>query len=347
MNSKQFGGKLNSSLKEWYAQSLQWQKGKFQNAIPTQTGIDWRKLPGMLCKQIKGHPQGMPKQALPLQDFDAGEFLNKQNEPAYAWFGHSALALRLDGFNILIDPMLGQDASPIGPARTKRFSERSLEQIELMPDLDLVLISHDHYDHLDMNSILKLESKVKSFVVALGLKRHLIAWGIDASRIEEMDWWDQKQIGNLEIHFTPSRHFSGRGLSSMARCLWGGWVLKGADHSIWFSGDGGYGPHFKEIGERFGSFDLAFMECGQYCVDWPDIHMFPEESVQAALDAGVKIAIPVHWAGFNLSYQHAWFEPIEDFSKHAKANKLNWRSPLPGKVYAIRETSTEWWHEHK
>jgi len=346
MSSKQFGGRITKKWKDAYEGSSNWRKGKFENLIKTELGVSIQKLPGMLYRQIKNNKLSNPSQNLPIKQLDTKLFLKEEAEPKFVWYGHSVVLLRLNGKSILIDPMFGNDCSPIGPKRTKRFSSNSLQCIEHLPPIDLVLITHDHYDHLDLKSIQHLNNKVKKYFVALGVKRHLVSWGIKYENITEFDWWQTQTIEDIQITFTPTRHFSGRGLSSMGRCLWGGWALKTENKSIWFSGDSGYGPHFKEIGKTLGPFDIGFMECGQYCHDWPDIHMFPHESVEAACDAGVKNAIPVHWAGFNLSYQHAWYEPPVAFMKAAEENSLKVLTPKLGDVSDLGISTSEWWKEY-
>ncbi|MGZ3942108.1 MAG: MBL fold metallo-hydrolase [Bacteroidia bacterium] len=345
--SKQFGGKITEKWKSIYAASPNWKDGAFKNLIETQTRIDWRQIPGILCKQIRGHKAGKPKSELPIQEFDKNTFLRSSDKAKFIWYGHSVILMRLNDKTILIDPMLGSDASPIAPTKTKRFSNNTLSIINDLPEIDLMVITHDHYDHLDHESIKKLKAKTKHFYTSLGVKRHLIRWGVDEKKIEEFDWWDTKQFNGITITFTPTRHFSGRGITSLAKCLWGGWAFKTPSENIWFSGDGGYGPHFKEIGEKLGPFDFGMMECGQYCVDWPEIHMFPTESVRAAKEAKVKVAMPVHWGGFTLSYQHAWFEPVEDFAKEAEVHSLPYITPQIGEMFDPSSTTKSWWLKHK
>jgi L-ascorbate metabolism protein UlaG (beta-lactamase superfamily) len=347
MSTKQFGGKISKKWRTIYESSPNWKDGAFQNLSKTQTGIDWKKLPGILCKQVRGHKEGAPKANIPIQPFDRASFLRSSAKTKFIWYGHSVILMRINHQTILIDPMLGGDASPIAPAKTKRFSGNSLGVINDLPEIDLMVLTHDHYDHLDLESIKRLKGKTRHYFVSLGVKRHLIHWGIDENKIEEFDWWDSKVFNDIKITFTPTRHFSGRGISSMAKCLWGGWVFKTASENIWFSGDGGYGDHFKEIGKRLGPFDFGMMECGQYCDDWADIHMFPKECVQAALDAKVEVAMPVHWAGFKLSYQHAWFEPVEDFAKEAEANHLRYITPVIGEIFDPSSNTKAWWVKFK
>jgi L-ascorbate metabolism protein UlaG (beta-lactamase superfamily) len=252
--------------------------------------------------------------------------------------------IRVHGKNILIDPMFGPDTTPIAPMPTIRFSDNTLDIIDSLPEIDLVMITHDHYDHLDLASIEKLNSKVKEYYVALGVGRHLEAWGVSGSCIAEFDWWDGITWAGIDIFFTPTRHFSGRGIKDRSMSLWGGWVLNTGTENIWISGDGGYGKHFSEIGERLGPFDLAFMECGQYNSDWHEMHMFPDESVQAAVDAGVNKAIPIHWGAFSLSYQHTWYEPVEHFILSAHTSNMPFSSPPLGKVFSIEvEELDQWW----
>ncbi|MCB0522999.1 MAG: MBL fold metallo-hydrolase [Saprospiraceae bacterium] len=346
MPSKQFGGKLTDQWLGRYQSSPNWKDGAFKNLVDTQAAVNWRQLPGIICKQIKGHKQGYPASPLPVKPFDHAQFSQGSDTAKFVWYGHSVVLMRLHGKNILIDPMLGPDASPIAPTKTRRFSANSLDIIDDLPEIDLLLITHDHYDHLDLASIGKLKSKVKQYFVALGVKRHLISWGVEEQIIEEFDWWDSRNFEEINITFTPTRHFSGRGLSSMAKCLWGGWAFKTPRENIWFSGDGGYANHFIEIGQRLGPFDLAFMECGQYSVDWPQIHMFPEESVKAAIDARVKVAMPVHWAGFNLSYHHAWYEPAADFVESAQGHKLTCITPRIGEIFDVNSHTEHWWLKH-
>jgi L-ascorbate metabolism protein UlaG (beta-lactamase superfamily) len=346
MRIKQFGGKVTANIKEIFEASPNWKDGKFQNLEKTETAIKLSGLPGIIRKQLKGHVEGNPKNILPIIPFDENSFLKNDSSTKFTWYGHSVILMRLQNKTILIDPMLGDDASPIGPKRTKRFSSDTIELIKDLPEIDLMLITHDHYDHLDYDSIVRLKSKTKNYFVALGLKRHLISWGIDENSISEFDWWDNKSFADIQITFTPTRHFSGRGLSSMAKCLWGGWNLKTANENIWFSGDGGYGNHFVEIGERIGPIDIGFMECGQYCSDWSQIHMFPPESVQAAIDAKVKVAMPIHWSSFNLSYEHSWYEPAEKFAQFAKQNGLSTITPAMGEIFSINSITEHWWKNY-
>ncbi|MEM7162205.1 MAG: MBL fold metallo-hydrolase [Bacteroidota bacterium] len=343
---KQFGGRLNKKWRRIYASSPNWKKGKFQNLIKTETALDLRKMPGILRKQFKGHPHAFPSSELPITAFDKAKFLSS-GSTKFIWYGHSVILLRMNNKTILIDPMLGDDSSPIAPTKAKRFSSNTLSFVNDFPPIDLVLITHDHYDHLDLKSILALKNKTKNYFVSLGVKRHLEKWGVSPDSIIEFDWWDSKKLDDLEVTLSPTRHFSGRGLSSMAKCLWGGWVIKSKTESIWFSGDGGYGEHFTEIGEKLGPFDLAFMECGQYNNDWPDIHLFPHESVKAAKEANVRLAVPVHWGGFSLSYQHSWFDPIEDFIKHAEEKSLSYLSPPIGSIFESSSEFPKWWEEYK
>jgi L-ascorbate metabolism protein UlaG (beta-lactamase superfamily) len=239
--------------------------------------------------------------------------------------------------------MLGPNAAPIAPFPVKRFSDKTLNLIDELPQIDLLLLSHDHYDHLDFESIQKLKPKVKHYFVALGVARHLIKWGIPKNDITEFDWWGNQSFNTIDITFTPTRHFSGRGLTDRAKSLWGGWAFKTATENIWFSGDSGYGGHFKDIGTRLGPFDFAFMECGQYNKNWHQIHMYPEESVQAALDAGVTKIMPVHWAGFTLA-QHSWTDPVDRFVKEAAKQQILFSNPVLGSLHTYHEEIRHrWW----
>lgn len=180
--------------------------------------------------------------------------------------------------------------------------------------------------------------------MGLGIKRHLVAWGVAPDAITEFDWWNGTLFNNIEFTYTPTRHFSGRGLRDRDRSLWGGWSIKTPTEKFWFSGDGGYGEHFKAVGDKLGPFDFGFMECGQYNENWPMTHLFPEERVQAALDAGVQKAMPVHWTGFALA-QHSWTEPVERFLVEAKKQNLEVMLPKMGRISTVKSQGDGRWFE--
>ena len=340
----QFGGKVTADNEKRYAQSEYWQNGAFQNLEKTEMSVEFSKIPSVLFKQLKKNKNRRPEKPLSVIPFDNASFEAKSDKTKIIWYGHSAVFMRMNGQNILIDPMLGGNTTPIAPVVNKRFSDNTLSLIDDFPTIDLVLITHDHYDHLDMDSIKKLKPKVKQFFVALGVKRHLVAWGIDADKITEFDWWSNQNFNDISITFTPTRHFSGRGLTDRFKTLWGGWSFKNENEHIWFSGDGGYGKHFKEVGQRIGKVDFAFMECGQYNDDWHKIHMFPHESVQAAIDVNVQKVMPVHWAGFDLSYQHTWSEPADEFVKSCLEHNLDFMLPKIGEIFTIDKVNqAKWW----
>ena len=338
----QFGGKLTKDEKVLLRKSIQWKKGEFKNLSKTTMDMNVFKLPGLIRESVKGRKTRGPKESIPIVPFETGRF-KKNGVPKFIWYGHSVLLLQLNDKNILIDPMFGQDASPIGLIRTKRFSENTLALIDRLPVIDLVLMTHDHYDHLDFHSIRSLRKKVNIFLVPLGVRRHFMRWGVDTKKIIEFDWWQEFKLFDIEFIFTPSRHFSGRGALDRAKSLWGGWILKSEAHRIYWSGDGGYDEHFKFIGEKFGPFDWGFMECGQYNERWQQIHMYPEEAVQAAMDAKVKQAIPVHWGAFSLALHH-WKDPIFRFVHEANRMKQQHITPKPGEIIDLDSNNSDpWW----
>lgn len=347
MSRRQFGGKVTKALSARYAQSPQWNGSKFLNLEETSTSGSYQDLPGFFRKQLCDKVDREPMSPLPLLPFDSVEFLRPCGGWKAVWFGHSVVLLRLDGKTVLLDPMFGPNAAPISPVAVRRYSVDTLAIIDLLPEIDLVLLTHDHYDHLDFESIQRLRSKVRQYVVPLGVGKHLVSWGIEESSITECDWWDRVSVGGLRVNFTPSRHFSGRGLTDRAKSLWGGWVLSTGETNLWFSGDGGYGTHFKTIGEKLGPFDFGFMECGQYNEMWHALHMYPEESVRAALDASARVVMPIHWGAFTLA-QHTWREPVERFLAEAFKQELPCLVPRlgelirwPGEVGELNP----WWRE--
>jgi len=331
-----------------YARSKNWDGKKFVNQEETKMDVTLLTLPKILYKQFCQREGRSPKKDLPVLPFNKKDFLAPSGNSRFIWYGHSALLMRINNKTILIDPMFGPNAAPVAPFAIKRFSADTLAIIDELPPIDLLLLTHDHYDHLDYDSIQKLVPKVKQYYVALGTARHLIKWGVAAAAIQEFDWWDEKLFDDIQVTFTPGRHFSGRGLSDRGKSLWGGWAFKTAGENIYFSGDGGYGEHFKTVGEKLGPFDLGFMECGQYNAYWHQIHMYPEEAVQAAIDAKVKRIMPVHWAGFPLSL-HTWKEPVERFTAAAEKNNMDVIIPRLGELISVDGNRNEerWWEGYQ
>ncbi len=340
---KQFGARVTKKLKERYARSPHWTGNKFQNLEETSMNISFENIPKLLYQQLCESKGREPESPLEVLSFPGPDFLKKSS--AFIWYGHSSLLLRLNDKTILIDPMMGPDASPIAPFSTRRFSENTLDIIDDIPPVDLLLLSHDHYDHLDLSSMRKLAGKTGTYFTSLGSGRHLNYWNMAHDNLREFDWWDTKDFEGIRITFTPSRHFSGRGLTDRSKSLWGGWVIETSECKLFFSGDGGYGAHFAEIGEKLGPFDVGFMECGQYNEHWHQIHMYPEESVKAAIDAKVRCAMPVHWGAFSLA-QHSWKEPAERFVKEAKKQSLPFLTPRLGQLSGMDDSSGEWWIDH-
>jgi L-ascorbate metabolism protein UlaG (beta-lactamase superfamily) len=240
--------------------------------------------------------------------------------------------------------MFGRAPTPFPIFGLKRYSKGLPFMIEDLPSIDVVIISHDHYDHLDYGSIRKIKEMVKQFIVPLGVGSHLEKWGVNPASIIE-DWWNEIKIEGLTIASTPARHFSGRSLTDRNATLWCSWVIKGENTNIFFSGDSGYGPHFIEIGAKYGPFDLTLMECGQYDRRWAAIHMTPEEAVQAQLDVKGKMMIPIHWGAFTLAL-HDWTDPIDRVTKAAETQNLAISTPRIGEtVYISSEDYPRnmWW----
>lgn len=346
-NGQQFGGKLTKERLTRYAQSPNWDGKSFVNLEETTMDITPRKIPRLLYRQLFEKNGREPKSLLPIVPFDKETFLAPSDKTKLIWFGHSVVLMRMNHKTVLIDPMLGPDASPIAPFAVKRFSENTLALIDELPEIDLMLMTHDHYDHLDLASMQKLMPKVKKIYTSIGTGRHFEDWGVAPELITEMDWWDSNKFEGIEIHCTPSRHFAGRGGNNRAKSFWCGWTFKTENENLYFSGDGGYGNHFKEIGDKLGPFDFGMMECGQYNELWHAIHMYPEESVQAAIDAKVAVAIPVHWGAFALAL-HPWKEPVERFVAEADKSNLQLCTSQIGESIMVGERypTFKWWREY-
>ncbi|MGY3090401.1 L-ascorbate metabolism protein UlaG (beta-lactamase superfamily) [Hymenobacter sp. UYAg731] len=310
--SPQLGGTPTKADKEVYAKSGHYnaQEGKFVNLIPTRE-MTGGSMPAVMWEFLfHKSPRAAPPGPLPQQPLDSLAITRKTPEMVrVTWFGHSASLLEIAGQNILLDPMLSVKMGPVSWATPKRYNRRLAITPEKLPPIAAVLISHDHYDHLDYETIRKIKDKVGHFYVPLGIGPHLRAWGVAPARITEMNWGDSASIPGLTLRCTPSRHFSGRGLTNRNSTLWCSWVVQAAAKRVFYTGDGGYGPHFAAIGRQYGPFDLALVECGQYNESWAEIHMKPEQSVQAARDVRAAVMLPVHWGAFTESL-HAWNEPV-------------------------------------
>ncbi len=345
----QFGARAEGERMEQILSSPNYRDGKFQNLVPTQMSGENTSMFGNMIKFIKGGENREPNAPLQTAKFDKNTFLNSNTQISYTWFGHSTVLININGKIILTDPVFSKAASPVSFFGAKRFKYTNQFKVEQLPDLDAVLISHDHYDHLDYKTILKLKDKVKLFYVPLGVGAHLKHWGVDEGKIVELDWWDEIEFDQyLKFIATPSRHFSGRAGVDKDCTLWCSWVIKTDTSSIYFSGDSGYEKHFKQIGEKYGPFDLTMVECGQYNEGWPYIHMMPEQSVQAHIDLNGKVMMPIHWGKFNLSL-HSWTEPIERASKEAQRLGVELISPLPGEIVEIKTNAEKeyWWRKQQ
>jgi L-ascorbate metabolism protein UlaG (beta-lactamase superfamily) len=343
--SPEFGAKPSKEKKASYEQLDYFSEGKFANLIPTKMDMDLGKALKMIPEFFKNDSSRAPSFQLPIVSRDSLELVEDSIPTRLVWFGHSAFLLQIDGKNILIDPMLGEVPAPNPLLGKKRFFKDLPIEIEKLPQIDLIIISHDHYDHLDYGSIQKLKGKTKQFYVPLGVGAHFERWGVSPDQIHEMEWWEEADVAGLTLAFTPSRHFSGRGPNDRFSTLWGSWVIRGRKDNIYFSGDSGYGPHFKEIGDKYGPFDFAMMECGQYNRRWKEIHMVPEETALAGRDVKAKIIMPIHWAAFTLA-MHSWTDPVERVT--AKAKEINQPLFVPkiGEFIILKDslrTKEEWW----
>lgn len=347
--SPEFGGVPSEEQKIQYANSPNSTDGLFVNQIPTPMDMDFGSLVSILWDFLNPDPNREPDKSIQVQKIDSLTIVNKNQElTRITWFGHSAFLLEIYGMNLLLDPMLGDVPAPHPLLGSSRYNEESPISIEELPQIDAVLFSHDHYDHLDYGSILKLKEKVNTFYVPLGVGVHLEEWGIEKRRIRELDWWDEIQHDSLKLVFAPSRHFSGRGLSDRSKTLWGSWIIQSSNQNIYFSGDSGYGPHFKEIGEKYGPFDFAMMECGQYNERWRNIHLMPEETVTASLDLRAKLMMPIHWGAFTLAL-HNWTDPVERATKEAVKYDLPVTTPQIGEPIVLSDSTfptSSWWLDY-
>jgi L-ascorbate metabolism protein UlaG (beta-lactamase superfamily) len=343
--SPEFGGSPDKYDLAEYEKLSYFSDGKFSNLTPTTMDMSTRKALSMLPKFFKNDPLRSPDFPLPLEKRDSLELVVDSIPNRLIWFGHSTFLLQLDGKNILIDPMLGEVPAPNPLLGKKRFSKDLPIEIEKLPKIDLILISHDHYDHLDYGSIQKLKVKTEKYLVPLGVGAHFERWGIEETSIEEFAWWEELDIDSLKFVFTPSRHFSGRGLGNRFTTLWGSWVIHGATEKLYFSGDSGYGPHFQEIGNKYGPFDFAMLECGQYNENWKQIHMMPEETAQASLDIRAKAFMPIHWGAFSLA-MHSWTDPVERVIQKSEEIGAPVFVPKIGEFIELRsrfQTKESWW----
>lgn len=260
----------------------------------------------------------------------------------FIWFGHSTLLLNLGGQVILIDPIFSPTASPVGLV-SNRFQAPLIQPWQL-PGVDVIVISHDHYDHLDKMTIKAFIATPTRFMVPAGVGRHLRRWGLPAARIEELDWGQAADYGGITYQAAPARHFSGRGPGGFNKTLWASWIISSSAEKIFYSGDSSYCQHFQDIGSSYGPFELAFMENGQYDRRWPDSHMMPEDTVQAVIDVQARAFVPVHWGMFDLSLHH-WADPIRRCFRRASERELAIITPRLGELVdtAIQRSYPQWW----
>ncbi|WP_145716786.1 MBL fold metallo-hydrolase [Chitinophaga japonensis] len=329
--------------KKWrsLSDSAHYQRNKFLNLSATPVMAEGVSFSKLLFDYIRRPSSITPSHALPSVQTDLRALPG--DAPVIVWFGHSSYLLHYRDTNILVDPVFSGHASPL-PGMIKAFAGTGTYGVTDMPPLDYLLLSHNHYDHLDKKTIAALQPHTGACYVPLGVGRDIGSPAATDLRITEMDWWETVQLPpDMQLTATPARHFSGRGLRR-ATSLWASYVLQMPGYTIFIGGDSGYDTHFRDIGEKYGPFDLAILECGQYNASWPYIHMFPEQTLQAAEDLQAKALLPVHWGKFALA-NHPWNEPIRRLTSAASGSGITVTTPLIGEPVVLGHSypQQQWW----
>jgi L-ascorbate metabolism protein UlaG (beta-lactamase superfamily) len=316
-----FGRRAEGERRARMERSPEWHGGQFHNPQPLVNHF-WLGMRRMFGASDYSAPAG------PVPTVRSRYETPPPSGLRVTWLGHSTTLLEIDGQRILTDPIWSERAGPLPWPGPVRWFAPPIPLDEL-PPIDAVLISHDHYDHLDFPTVKALAARGVSFVVPLGVGAHLQYWGVAPSKIVELDWWERARVGTLELTCTPARHASGRTAFDQDAKLWAGYALVGARHRVYYSGDTGIFPAMREIGRRLGPFDLTMIEIGQYDPSWPDWHIGPEQAVRAHQLVGGRVMLPVHWGLFRLAY-HGWTEPIERALAAAAKDGVTLIAPRPG-----------------
>lgn len=333
----QFGRIPDYEKNEKIIHSKQYKNGSFHNAGMVGMKMSFEKFGKMFNGFFAKSEQKRPPEDTVIADKNLIEFENAEsNITQITWFGHSALMIDIDGKRLLLDPMLGDYASPfpLGVSRFENALHFSDEDLLKFGKIDAVIISHDHFDHLDYETIKKIDPQVAHYFVPLAVGEHLLKWGVEGGKITELDWWDEFDYLDLQLVCTPAQHFSGRDPRHRNSSLWCSWTIIGKDRKIFFSGDSGYFNGFSKIGEKYGPFDIAIMECGQYNVLWHEIHSMPEESVQATLDLNAAKMLPIHNSAFSLS-THLWSEPQKRADAEAEKKNVEIVKVIAGESFIL------------
>ncbi|MCL2156140.1 MAG: MBL fold metallo-hydrolase [Leptospirales bacterium] len=329
-------------------ESPNYSNGEFQNQIPTSTLIEKKPfLSSMWNFLFRKGEHRKPSEPLPMVKTDL-KSLDKNINLA-VWLGHSSCYVQVGGKRILIDPVFENSAAPAPFFFANRaFKGDYPYSAKDIPDIDCLIISHDHWDHFEYSTMIALKDRIKAIVCPLGVGSHLEYWGFDPKIIHEGDWYDLFRLeSDFTIHVLPARHFSGRFLKRN-QTLWGGFMLEIQERKVFYSGDSGYGPHFAEIGKNFGSVDFAIMENGQYDPDWATVHLMPEEVVQAAIDINAKAILPVHSGRFTICH-HPWYDPYIRITSASRDKNFRLLTPKIGDVIYLddpNQTFEPWWQEH-
>jgi L-ascorbate metabolism protein UlaG (beta-lactamase superfamily) len=329
----------NGARLERIARSKQYRNDRFVDTIPRVEPDLWEAT----RRWLAGEKFSQPTSPLPIVLRSAADFATPlASGVRITWFGHSSLLVEIEGRRVLFDPVWSERCSPSQFVGPKRFHTPPLSLAEL-PRLDVVAISHDHYDHLDYATIRALKERDLTFVVPLGVGAHLEYWGVDPKRIRELDWWEETRVAGLTLVATPARHFSGRGLGA-DRTLWSGWALIGETRRVFYSGDTAMFEGFRQIGERLGPFDATLIEAGAYNALWADVHLGPEQAVAAHQAVRGRVMLPVHWGTFDLAL-HSWVEPIERVIAAGRAANVTVVTPRPGESVDPEHPAppARWW----